>query len=102
MWIEPPKTYRNMSTNSTGWIVTNPPSEHARLAGVGCEDGCQDPHRRGLAGAVRPEQAQHAAGLDRQVDTVQRDDRAEPLDQPARADRRVSHVRAGSAAARTG
>ena len=70
-------------------------AEHAGLAGVGCLDGRKDPHGRGLAGAVGAEQAQYAAGLDRQVDAVQGDDAAEVLDQPVGGDRRVSHVRAG-------
>ena len=77
-------------------------AEHACLAGVGPQDGRKDPHDRGFAGAVRPEQGQHAASLDREIDAVQRGDLAEVLDQPVSADRGISHVLAGSAAARTG
>ena len=35
---------------------------------------------------VRPEQAEHGSGLDREVDPVQRPGLAEPLDQPVSND----------------
>ena len=54
------------------------------------------------AGTVLGLLGPNGAGLHREVDAVQRDDGTEALDQPVDADRRVSHGRAGSAAARTG
>ena len=51
----------------------------AHLSGVGLDQGRQDVHRRGLAGAVRPEQGEDRAGGDAQVDTVERDRVAERL-----------------------
>ena len=41
-------------------------------AGVGAQQPEQDPERRGLAGAVRAEEAVHLAGADVQVEPVQR------------------------------
>src|SRR5580704_4013280 len=40
-------------------------------AGVGLEDGRENPHRGGLAGAVGPEQAEVGAGLDLERDAVE-------------------------------
>src|SRR5215472_16558690 len=76
-------------------------AEHARLAGVGFEHGAQDPHRRGFAGPVRPEQTQYAASLDRKIDVVQRDDRAEALDETRGHNRGLSHGRAESGTTQT-
>ena len=45
---------------------------HARRPTVGEQQRRQDPHGGRLAGAVRAEQAEHAAGLDPQVDALQR------------------------------
>ena len=44
---------------------------HRRPPGVRLEQGREDPDGRGLAGAVRAEQAQHRALLDGQVDAVE-------------------------------
>ena len=51
------------------------------LAAVGLEQGGQDPDGGGLAGAVRPEQTQHRAFRDVEVDAVQCPYVAEGLDQ---------------------
>src|SRR5207245_11192728 len=60
----------------------------------------QHPQRRRLAGAVRPEVAEHVAALDRQVDVVDRDDLAVPLDEAARLDGlRLVHVHLSARAA---
>jgi hypothetical protein len=44
---------------------------HPGLAGVRAGQGGQDPHRGGLAGAVRAEQAEHGAARHGQVDPVE-------------------------------
>ena len=54
-------------------------AEHGRLAGVGPEDRRQHPDGRGLAGAVRPEQAEHGRGGHLEVDAVEGDDVSEAL-----------------------
>ena len=80
-----------------GWdlfrVADNVESEHPRLAAVRFEHRRQDPNSGGLPAAVRPEQAQHSAGLDRKIDSVEGDDFAEPLDEPARGDCGLSHSR---------
>ena len=55
----------------------------------GCEQRREDPHRRRLPGAVRPEQAEHDPALHAQVDPVERDDLAVALAQPGRLDREL-------------
>ena len=54
-------------------------AEHLGAAAVALQDRGEDPHRGGLARAVRAEQAEHAAGRYREVDAVERDDGSEPL-----------------------
>ncbi len=46
-----------------------------------------------LAGAVRPEQAEHGAGLDLEVDALERLDVAEVLDERFCADDHIAHER---------
>jgi hypothetical protein len=40
-------------------------------AGVGSQNGGEDPHRRGLAGPVGPEQAENGAFFDVERDTIE-------------------------------
>jgi hypothetical protein len=47
-----------------------------RVAGDRPQEGGQDPHGRGLARAVRAEQAEHGALVDRQVDAIEGPDLA--------------------------
>ncbi len=54
-------------------------AQHGRLAGVGPDDRRQRSDGRGLAGAVRPEQAEHGRGRDLEVDAVEGDDVSEAL-----------------------
>ena len=56
-------------------------------------DAADHPHRRALAGAVRPEEAERLAALDVEVDAVDGDELAEALDEAARVDRwgRLAH-----------
>ena len=65
---------------------------HARAAPVGPEEGRQDPDRRRLARAVRPEQAEHGSLTHFEVDAVERAHLglagAVDLHQPLRLDRR--------------
>jgi hypothetical protein len=56
-------------------------AQHPRDAGVGPQQGGQDPDDGGLAGAVGPEQAVDHAGGHGQVDPVDRLGFAEGLDQ---------------------
>ena len=51
-------------------------------------DAADHPHRRGLAGAVRAEEAERLAGRDVEVDGVDRGELAEPLRQAAGMDER--------------
>jgi hypothetical protein len=67
---------------------------------VGREERGQDPDRRRLAGAIRAQQAEHGAGLDRQVDPAQRLDVLVGLTQPTGLDRQSTrHEPQPSAAA---
>ena len=66
-------------------------AEHRRDARVGREDRRQDTNRRGLAGAVGPEQTEHGAGRHREIDAVERDDVAEALLESLHEDRIISH-----------
>ena len=63
-------------------------AERPQLARVGQRLPGQQPHRRRLAGAVRPEQAEADALGHVEVEPVDRRDRAEPLDHAAQFDRR--------------
>ena len=58
--------------------------------GVGVEQRGEDAHRRGLAGAVGAEQAEHAAAGHDEVDAVERLHVAVVLDKSGRDNRRVS------------
>ena len=57
------------------------------------QDRRQDAHRRRLAGAVRAEQAEHGAGLDREGHAVERDDLTELLPDVFDHDGCVGHAR---------
>ena len=63
-------------------------AEHPQLALVGDRLAGQQPHRRRLAGAVGPEQAEADALRHLEVEPVDGGDRAEALDDPAELDRR--------------
>ena len=54
-------------------------AEHFGQAAVVAEDGREDPYRRRLAGAVRPEQAEDGAGGHREIDAGERDDGTKSL-----------------------
>ena len=56
-------------------------AQHGRRSGVGAQQPEQHPDRRGLAGAVRAEEAVHLARPHRQVEPVERARRAERLDE---------------------
>jgi hypothetical protein len=60
---------------------------HAGGAGVGAQQGGQDAHGGGLAGAVRSQQPVDGPLLDRQVDPAQRPGRPEALLEPRCFDR---------------
>jgi hypothetical protein len=49
------------------------PALPAHVAAVGLENAQDDPHRRGLAGAVRTDESEHLAGLDGEGEAVERD-----------------------------
>jgi hypothetical protein len=66
-------------------------AEDLRVPAVGWEDGCQDPDRGGLAGAVGPEQPEHGTGRHLEVDAVEGDHVAEALDQSLYEDCGVAH-----------
>ena len=61
-------------------MVTSRPRT-TRAAAIGLDQRGEDAHRRGLAGAVRSEQTEHAADGNVERHTLQRFDRAEGLDQ---------------------
>ena len=63
-------------------------AEDHRLTAIGAAEALQDLDRRGLAGAVRPQQAEDLAAGDVEVDAVHRDEVAVVLDQAADADDR--------------
>ncbi len=68
----------------------------AHLSRVGMHQGREDLHRRGLAGAVRPEQREDRTGVDVQIDAVQRDGLAVGLPQAGSLHRRrIEGVRDG-------
>jgi hypothetical protein len=67
-------------------------TEHLGAARVGVQDGGQHPNRRGLAGAVGPEQTEHRAFRHLEVDAVEGRQVAVALRQPLDHDRSVTHV----------
>ena len=67
------------------WIAP----EQLRRAGGGPDQTEQHPQRGRLAGAVRAEVAEDVAGLDGEVDVVDRDDLTVGLHEPARDDGRL-------------
>ena len=68
-------------------VVPRVAAEQRDRARVGAEQPEQHADRRGLARAVRPEEAVHLAGLDDEVEPVERPGRAERLDEPGEGDR---------------
>jgi hypothetical protein len=54
-------------------------AQHSRRAGVGAENRRQHSDGSGLAGPVRPEQAEHGRGWHLEVDAVEGDDVSEAL-----------------------
>ena len=70
-------------------------AEHLELAGVGDDLGGEHLHRRGLAGAVRAEQADARAFGHVEVQAVDGEDVAVALDDGAQADREVGHAVTG-------
>ncbi len=69
---------------------------HASRAGVGGEEGGEDPDRRRLARAVGAEHAEDGAGGGLEVDAVQRAHVAERLDEAADFDRWGEGVHPGT------
>ena len=69
-------------------------TEHLRGAAVGAEQAEQDADGGRLAGAVGPEEAVHLAGLDAQVEAVERPHPAEALAQAADRDRSTHEAHA--------
>ena len=63
-------------------------AEHPELAGRDRRHASDHPHRRALARAVRTEEPERFARLDREVDAVDRDERSEFLGQRVRFDER--------------
>ena len=59
--------------------------EHLRRAGGRLDEAEEDLDQRALARTVRADEADHA-GLDLEIEIVERDDRSEPLRQRARGD----------------
>ena len=62
-------------------------SEHRQLAGVGKQDRHDQPDRRGLAGAVRADDAVERAGRDGQIEIVDGGRRSERLADAVQAQR---------------
>ena len=73
-------------------LLRQPEAEHLDLALVGDRLRRQQPHRRRLAGAVRPEQADARALRHVEVEPVDRGDRAVALHRAAEADRELGHA----------
>ena len=61
-------------------------AEHFGATRVGVDDRRERPHRGRLAGAVGPEEPEHRAGRDVEVDTVEGDHVAEALLEPLHGD----------------
>jgi hypothetical protein len=62
-------------------------------ASVGGDQAREHPERGGLAGTVRPEQAEDLAGVDLEADTVERRARAEAPHQIPRPQPRLGRTR---------
>ena len=75
---------------SSGCVATSKPATVAAPAGR-CEQRAEHPHGRGLAGAVRAEEAVDLAAFDVEVDAVDGLDVAEAARQIDRFDGRVPH-----------
>ena len=73
-------------------LLRQPEAEHLELALVGDRLRGQQPHRRRLAGAVRPEQADARALRHVEVEPVDGGDRAVALHHAAQTDRQVGHA----------
>ena len=69
-----------------GRLAPRVAAEEPHLAAVAAQQPEQHPDRRGLAGAVRAEEAVHLARADVQVEPVERPEAAERLHQPADVD----------------
>ncbi len=69
-----------------GGVVPRVAAQHRRRPGVGAQQPEQDADRRGLAGAVGAEEAVDLAGLDAEVEVVQRAGGSEGLDDVAELD----------------
>ena len=67
--------------------------EDPQLALGDRRDAADHAHRRRLAGAVRPEEAERLAAVDLDVDPVDGGEVAEPLDQAAGRDQRLASLR---------
>ena len=67
---------------------TRPPSP----CPVGLQQGREDPHGSGLAGAVGPEHAEHAAGRCRETHVAERPNRTVSLLKPLDFDRAIGHL----------
>ena len=65
-------------------------AEHPQRPGGRRRRAADHPHRRGLAGPVRPEEPERLAAVDLDVDAVDRREVAEPLDELARLDQRFA------------
>ena len=90
----PPRTGRRARSSRAARrrrASTSSPTTRA-LPRVGLEQRGQDPHRGGLAGAVRAEQAEHAARAGGEVDAAERAHRAVRLLEPLDDDRIISHA----------
>jgi hypothetical protein len=69
-----------------GEVVLRVAAEEPRLSAVGPDQAEQDPQRRRLAGAVRPEEAVDVSWLDAEIDVVDRGDCAVALEETASFD----------------
>src|SRR5512133_2929823 len=65
--------------------------EHLGSPGVRLENRRQDPDRRGLAGAVRPEQTKDGARRDLEIDPVERGHVVEALGEPIDPNGEIGH-----------
>ena len=68
-------------------------AQDAQAAGGDGRDAPDHAHRRGLAGAVRPEESERLARLDLDVDGVHRDEVLEAFREPASDDERIHSAR---------
>ena len=69
-----------------GVIVYRVAAENGQLPAGRRRDAADHPHRRGLARAVRPQEAERLAAVEVEIDPVHRHEIPEPLGQAARAD----------------